>query len=697
MNPIHIATAALNQTPLDFDGNKKRILKAIDMAPKDCAILCLPELCITGYGCEDAFFYHFVQDKAYDILIELQNYMINHRRNMILAVGLPVNMNDALFNCCAIIAGYKLKLIPKQNLCTDGVHYETRWFKPWPAGKIIDNDSVGDIVFRVDNGSGLAIGVEICEDAWVANRPGISLAKRGCDIILNPSASHFAFDKHIVRRRFVEEGSRAFHCVYVYSNLLGNESGRLIYDGDTLIASNGKIVAAGERLSFQDVVLTSAVVDVDENRTRRTQDHSYDPDIDESKEVAIDCTLTKPKELVGYSFTSFKPVDWAKREIKTKDSQFSHAVSLGLFDYMRKSHSQGFVLSLSGGADSAACALLVKHVVNNAAQEMTADEFIERTGLKVTVPIKLIEEIGWMGDYTKLTEQSKWDLIIKNILVCVYQGTKNSSDETKQAAKQLSEDLGFPFYDWDIEGLVNSYECMVGKSLGRVITWETDDLAKQNIQARVRSPGIWMLANIRNSLLICTNNRSEAAVGYATMDGDTSGSLCPIGGIDKNFLLQWLRGQQGTFSILPWGKGRGIAKIIKMQPTAELKPLESGQTDEKDLMPYWALDLIEKACIRDKMSQEEAFGKVKAQIIINPALFDKIKSLSNSASDDLLGRGDDWEPRLEIQIRAWVETFYKLFCKSQWKREKSAPSFQLDDESLDPKSWCRFPILSGGL
>ena len=73
------------------------------------------------------------------------------------------------------------------------------------------------------------------------------------------------------------------------------------------------------------------------------------------------------------------------------------------------------------------------------------------------------------------------------------------------------------------------------------LSWETDDIALQNIQARTRSPGVWMLANIRNALLVSTSNRSEAAVGYATMDGDTSGGLSPIAGIDKNFLRAWLR------------------------------------------------------------------------------------------------------------------------------------------------------------
>ena len=79
------------------------------------------------------------------------------------------------------------------------------------------------------------------------------------------------------------------------------------------------------------------------------------------------------------------------------------------------------------------------------------------------------------------------------------------------------------------------------QAIGRELTWERDDVSLQNIQARARGPGIWLLANLRNALLLTTSNRSEAAVGYATMDGDTCGGLAPIAGIDKAFLLDWLK------------------------------------------------------------------------------------------------------------------------------------------------------------
>ena len=92
-------------------------------------------------------------------------------------------------------------------------------------------------------------------------------------MLLNPSASHFAFAKQQIRERFVLEGSRAFCVSYAYANLLGNEAGRSIYDGGTLIAMGGKMLARGPRFSFADWVLTTAVIDVD--RTRRAKAESF--------------------------------------------------------------------------------------------------------------------------------------------------------------------------------------------------------------------------------------------------------------------------------------------------------------------------------------------------------------------------------------------------------------------------------------
>src|SRR5438046_4432885 len=104
-------------------------------------------------------------------------------------------------------------------------------------------------------------------------------------------------------------------------------------------------------------------------------------------------------------------------------------------------------------------------------------------------------------------------------------------------------------------------------AIARELSWDADDITLQNIQARVRAPSIWMLANVRGAVLITTSNRSEAAVGYATMDGDTAGGLAPLGGIDKTYLRSWLGWMEttGPAGIAPIA---ALRRINAQAPTA---------------------------------------------------------------------------------------------------------------------------------
>ncbi len=645
MKPVKIAAAALNQTPLAWDSNRKSILQAIARAKREkVAILCLPELCITGYGCEDMFHSHSLHQRALDELFEIANAC----RDIIVAVGLPLALQNGVFNTACLVANGKISgFTAKQFLAGDGVHYENRWFKPWPAGvkTMLEHAGetwpVGDIFFDCD---GIKIGFEICEDAWVGNRSGSRLAQFGVDVILNPSASHFAFGKHEIRKRYALEGSRAFNATYVYCNMLGNEAGRVIYDGGCLIASAGKMLADGPLFSYRDFELTTAVVDLQLPRLNQMRISSFQPELKEcGRRIAVDCRI----ELSPETITSplLDPL-----KATAKEEEFSHAVTLGLFDYMRKSHSNGFVVSLSGGADSSATACLI-HLM------------IERAG-KTLGFSHLRKKLAYLPDSEKIKSLKQ---LKHKLLLCVYQATRNSSDITKNAAQKLAAAINADFYTLEIDELVEGYKNIISGAIGRPLSWEKDDIALQNIQARVRAPGVWLLANIRSALLLSTSNRSEAAVGYATMDGDTSGGLSPIAGIDKNYLRHWLRWleKSGPADLAPVP---ALSLVNAQQPTAELRPASSRQTDEDDLMPYEILDAIERAAIRDKRSPVETLQILRHKFTVY-------------ADADLL---------------LWNECFFRLWARNQWKRERYAPSFHLDDENLDPKTWCRFPILSGG-
>lgn len=648
MHLIKVAAATLNQTPLDWSGNRRHILAAIAEArASGASVLCLPELCITGYGCEDAFHAAFVHRTAW---AELQA-ILPETRGLVVALGLPVLFRNALYNAVALVADGRIAgFVAKRHLAGDGIHYEPRWFKPWPAGVRAELEvegeryPFGDVFFDV---GGLRIGFEICEDAWVANRPGAALALKGVDLILNPSASHFAFGKIEIRKRFVIEGSRAFGVGYVYANLLGNEAGRIIYDGGALIAAGGRLVAAGPRFSFRDVLVTTATIDLDRARMSQARTASFEPDVARGDEGRVRVEFAAPAAKLERAAATLP--EWESGS-QVKEEEFARAEALALFDYLRKSRSGGFVVSLSGGADSAAVSVLVGLAVRLAVAEL---------GL---APVQ--EKLRHLAAATAAGDERA---LVRALLVCVYQATHNSSATTREAARRIAAGVGAEFLEFDVDTLVRDYTQMVAAAVGRPLTWEKDDIALQNIQARVRSPGVWLLANLRNGLLLSTSNRSEAAVGYATMDGDTSGGLSPIAGIDKAYLRHWLRWMQRTG---PAGHGPlpELDAINVQAPTAELRPAERKQTDEDDLMPYDVLDACERAAIRDKQSPAEVLATVRLQF---PA-------------------------HAEADLRVWVERFFRLWSRNQWKRERYAPSFHLDDENLDPKTWCRFPILSSG-
>ena len=658
MNTLTVAAAVLNQTPLDWDGNQARIIEVLRAARQaGVGLLCLPELCITGYGCEDAFHGPDLVVQAERVLHELLPETIG----LTVCIGLPHLYHRSLFNVVAVIAdGRILGLVAKQHLAGDGIHYEPRWFKPWQPGLAVTSDvaghavRLGDLLFEV---GGVRFGFEICEDAWVAERPGARLAAHGADLLLNPSASHFAFGKLAVRHRFVIEGSRAFGCTYVYANLLGNEAGRAIYDGGALIATGGRLVAHGQRLGFTEWSLTTAVVDVAAARLAQARSASFVPALTEHPGL-VRCAHTWPaaglptSSLSTFSLSTVPMPVVAAWELgrQVKEEEFARAEALALFDYLRKAHAQGFVVSLSGGCDSTAVVSLIHLMVQLACAELGLPEVQKR--------LAHVRGIADCRDARTL---------LGHLLTTVYQGTANSSVVTRTAAREVAESIGATHREIDVEEFVAGYTEAVGKALGRTPDWNRDDLALQNIQARARAPGVWMIANLEDKLLLATSNRSEAAVGYATMDGDTCGGLSPIAGIDKAFLRTWmewleLTGPAGC-SPLP-----ALACVTRQRSTPELRPAEAAQQSEGDLMPFPVLDRIERLAIRDKLPPKEILLHLVAEY---PAY----------------KRAD---------LRRWVERFTILWCRNQWKRERFAPAFHLDDENLDPKTWCRFPILSGG-
>jgi NAD+ synthase (glutamine-hydrolysing) len=602
---MRIAAATVNQTPIDWDNNVGNILHAIHQAKEVQAdILLLPELCLCGYGCEDLFLADWVIEKSLEKLL----LILPSTKGLAVSIGMPLTYQGALFNCaCFVYDTQILGFSAKQYLANDGVHYEHRWFQPWKQkeeGEVVIHGKkypFGDLVYEI---KGAKVAFEICEDMWhQESRPAAFHKERGVSLILNPSCSPFTFGKTKRREQIVVTSTLLYQCAYVYANLLGNEAGKLICDGEIFIASEGKLRKQNKRFSYQNVNLVFHDFNLDKGQLT-SQGESYLPDQE------------------------------------SKETEFYKAACLGLFDYLRKSRSKCYVLSLSGGADSTCCAVLVKLMVDLAINELGREAFLQKLNRQ-----DLNSQDGTLSS---------------QLLYCAYQATQNSSEVTFQSAKEVAEELGASFYSWKIDEALAEYTNTVEKALQTTLSWHTHDLALQNIQARVRAPYIWLLANLKNGLLITTSNRSEGDVGYCTMDGDTAGGIAPIAGVDKAFVQHWLRWAEKEF------KFSSLRHVNSFQPTAELRPLEAGQTDEADLMPYPLLLRIEELAIHQRYSPKRVLQSLDQETF----------------------------PRMDL--KSAVKKFFRLWQQNQWKRERLAPSFYLDEFSVDPKSWCRYPILGSG-
>jgi NAD+ synthase (glutamine-hydrolysing) len=398
---VVVSAGALNQLPLDWEGNRQRILQAVFQAQEQgAALLCLPELCISGYGCEDQFLAPFTAQKSWESL----ELIAAATTEIVVIVGLALPFEGELYNVSAIVSRGKIQaLVPKQFLADDGVHYEPRWFKAWEKGRRTQykNIPLGD--YRI-HFAGITLGIEICQDAWEGdNRPAYDLARRGVSVVCNPTASHFAFGKAEIRKSLVLEGAKIIDGAYVFANLLGNEAGRIIFDGDAYIAHEGTILQQSPRFSYQDVSLIS---------------HELFLPIREEKGedvVVFELKLSSENKVSAVEIPA-----WESSSTK-KEEEFSRSIALGLFDYLRKSRSQGWVLSLSGGADSSAIASLCSLSIQNA-----------------------IADLGWEGLKTKLDyiPLSLKDRVMADLLTTIYQGTVNSSQNTRDSARELAEWIG---------------------------------------------------------------------------------------------------------------------------------------------------------------------------------------------------------------------------------------------------------------
>ena len=209
---VRIMTATPELKVANCTYNSERICSLIDQAEaQGCDLLVLPELCTTGYTCGDLFLHKTLLDASDRGLLSIAAATTD--KSVIVVAGAPIRGNSGvLYNCAAILCGGEVQaFVPKCNLPNYGEFAEMRYFTEFDpeskeqylsfAGEEIP---VGSYVFQVEGGAlPYRFGVEICEDLWVPNPPGIALSQMGAQIIVNLSANNETIGKDEARRRRV--------------------------------------------------------------------------------------------------------------------------------------------------------------------------------------------------------------------------------------------------------------------------------------------------------------------------------------------------------------------------------------------------------------------------------------------------------------------------------------------------------------
>ena len=459
-----------------------------------------PELEISGYGCEDAFFEQDTSFHSYQVLAEILKHEFH---DILIDVGMCLVKDSSLYNCRVIILNQKIVLIrPKTKLAGDGNYREDRWFTPWSGDKTIWIDVPSfitditqqkkvpfgsDVIVNLrSDGVFFRIGYEICEELWRADSTHISLfLERGVHMVCNSSGSYWEIRKLDFAYTMMSTATAQLGGAYAFSNLIGCDGSRLCFYGRSLISLNGELLArtSDKKELFNEVQVAVADVDVqaiDSYRAlgyrRPTPSQGVGDTIQFDPEKGYeDCCTTGclRKFTIDMDFerksqkmpTKTRPVEALHM---TASEEILYYGSLWLWDYLRRCPAMGgFIIPLSGGADSSSVACLVYGmcdiVWNNLQNESNITPRIR----------KLFDFKG------KISEKFRGPKdLCRKILRCVYLKTKYSGTESEERAERLADLLGAEFRSHDINPV---YELML-ESAEPPVVQDQVSLREQNLQ-----------------------------------------------------------------------------------------------------------------------------------------------------------------------------------------------------------------------
>ncbi|MBQ9260739.1 MAG: NAD(+) synthase [Prevotella sp.] len=568
---INVAAAVPAIKVADVDYNVQQIESLMAQAEgKGVEILVTPELCITGYSCQDLFREQLLLDKSEEGILQLLDF--TRKLDTILVVGAPVLVNSLLYNCAVVIQrGQILGIVPKTYLPNYGEFYEKRWFASaqdinptdiYFAGSPVHVSSE-PILFTT--GDGVKFGVEICEDVWAPIPPSNNLALAGADIILNLSASDELIGKHDYLRSLLAQQSARTIGGYVYASCgFGESTQDVVYGGNAMIFENGKLLVEGERFSFQPQI-RMCQIDVEKLRTERRQNTTFINAQRGAHALNIPAKAVAPKDFVLTRDIDAHPFIPKSGDMQTRCEEILSIQVAGLAKRLYHINAETAVIGISGGLDST---------------------------LALLVTVKAFDKLG---------------LERKGIVGVTMPGF-GTTDRTYNNAIKLMQTLGVTIREISIAKAVTQHFEDIGHDM------KQHDITYENSQARERTQILMDVVNQVNGIVVGTGDLSELALGWATYNGDHMSMYGVNAGVPKTlirYLVSYVAGEMATETLLD---------IVDTPISPELIPAdEQGRIKQKteDLVgPYELHDFFIYYFLR------YGFGPAKIYIMAQKAFKD---------------------------------------------------------------------------
>lgn len=737
---MRVSTSAMHVQSMNFDHNydvfMKSLFEALDQGSK---FHLGSELFVTAHGCLAGFKESDTLQAANEILIKI---LKTAPKGIAYTVNMPWLHREVLYNAVVVcLNGEIWHVCPKTAMADDGNYREGQFFTPWNPSRGIEKTqipvelhtatkksaTIGRAILSIN---GIRIAFEICEEAWSQDSPNTEYFKQGVHIIFNPSASHAQLRKLDKRVKIVCDATEKYGGLYLYANQKGCDGDRAIYDGAAMASFNGQLLGHTPQSSLTDYDVLTVSVNIDEITAMRlgsmsSQDQS-------AKSAGMDVIDIQNDNC--FPGTDFSLEADAKHQAPTPPTaptylspphEMAWHMSYYMLCYLLMTGAGGVLLPLSGGADSAASFSVMAVMCERLISDYQSGGKIGENALNK------IRKLLKNEAYVPTTPQALNNLITHTC----YMGTANSTDATNSRAGSLAAQGGsyhnVAFIDYIVCVFVWVFVTFisVGRMRGRSPRFlnkggsMTEDLALQNIQARIRMVFAYMLAQllpwIRQGngdfegggggflLVLGSANMDECLRGYFTKYDCSSADINPIGSMNKKDIVLFLRWTAATYGYST------LQVIVDAVPTAELRPevtttatfgitekydeagcsIDISKIGERIAPPPMTAELA--GGDHDSSQNDEAdmgmsyndldwYGKLRMMFRCGPmSMFMKLLNESDPY----------WRAMTARQIGEKVKKFFKFYAMNRHKMSIITPAIHLVNYSPDDNRFDQRPII----